>query len=279
VKSLHALLPFASERRILFAPITIALAASACGGSVNASPQGSGKSGQMTDDGGAGDDASADTGSGNNPGPDGSTGTSSLITVPLEECTPLVYKAGVTVGSQTFQMIIDTGSTTLGVASSKCTDCGVTPLYTPGTAAVDEGSTTTSQYGSGSWTGEIYQDSVGFTSDPTVPLKFAAITTQSMFFGPMMCQSGGGYQGIMGLDRAKAELSGTNAFFGGAAVHPVHDGRRVVAVLHGRSREHRRRRGERARLGHDRRAVARHGRRHRNDGAAPHDRRVHQPHE
>jgi hypothetical protein len=213
VKSLHALLPIAPETRILFAPIAIVLAASACGGSVDASPQGSGKSGQMAGDGGAGDDASGDSASGNNPGPDGSTGTSSVIAVPLEECTPLVYKAGVTVGSQTFQMIIDTGSTTLGVASSKCTDCGVTPLYTPGTAAVDEGSMTTSQYGSGSWTGEIYQDSVGFTSDPTVPLKFAAITTQSMFFGPMMCQSGGGYQGIMGLDRAKAELSGTNAFF------------------------------------------------------------------
>jgi hypothetical protein len=71
---------------------------------------------------------------------------------------------------------------------------------------------TTSQYGSGSWTGEVYQDSVGFASDPMIPLKFGAITTQSMFFQPIVCNSGG-LQGIIGLDRASSELPGTNAFF------------------------------------------------------------------
>jgi hypothetical protein len=136
-----------------------------------------------------------------------------LIAVPLEACVPLIYTASVAIGSQTFQLSIDTGSTTLGVASNKCTNCNVNPVYTPGSTAVDQMKTATSQYGSGSWTAEVYEDSVGFTSDPTVPLKFAAITTQSNFFGPVMCNSGGGYQGIIGLDRAKSELPGTDAFF------------------------------------------------------------------
>jgi len=214
VKSLYRIVRFAPDTRsALFAPLALALATSACGGSVSASPQQSGTMGQTVSDAASGDDASPGGGSGDDAAAEASPPAGSIITVPLEECTPLVYKAGVVVGAQTFQLIIDTGSTTLGVASSKCTDCGVTPLYTPGAMAVDQMTMANSQYGSGSWTGEVYQDSVGFASDPTVPLKFAAITTQTNFFGPMMCEAGGGYQGIMGLDRAKSELPGTNAFF------------------------------------------------------------------
>jgi hypothetical protein len=121
----------------------------------------------------------------------------------------------VTVGSQTFAMNLDTGSTSLGVASTACSSCGVTPEYTPSATAVDKGTMATSQYGSGSWTGEVYQDSVGFASDPMVPLDFVAIDTQSMFFtqGIQCGASGQGYQGIIGFDRASAAVSGTNAFF------------------------------------------------------------------
>jgi hypothetical protein len=139
-----------------------------------------------------------------------------IIAVPLEACIPLVYTAPVTIGSQTFQLNVDTGSTSLGVASTMCgTSCGVSPEYTPGASAVDDKQMATSQYGTGSWTGEIYTDSVGFASDPSIPLNFVAIDSQSMFFTPgIQCgTSGQGYQGIIGFDRASAELAGTNAFF------------------------------------------------------------------
>jgi hypothetical protein len=135
--------------------------------------------------------------------------------VPLQACLPLVYTAPVTVGAQTFQMNLDTGSTSLGVASSACPNCGVTPVYTPGATAVDQMTTAMSQYGSGSWSGEVYQDSVGFASDPSVPLRFVAINTQSNFFNSnIMCGSSGqSYQGIIGFDRATAAVAGTSAFF------------------------------------------------------------------
>ncbi len=247
------------------------------------------------------------------PGYDAPAPASSLVAVPLEECTPLVYTAPVVIGSQTFQLTVDTGSTTLGVASSKCTNCNVNPLYTPGATAVDQMQPASSQYGSGSWTGEVYKDSVGFMSDPMIPLNFAAITTQTNFFGPVMCHSGGSYQGILGLDRASAELPGTNAFFdqyvaakgianvfatelcdtsgtlwfGGydtsvatAAPQytPVDDRPRLVVLLHGRSRDDRGGRFERARGDRGGRLDApRHGGRHRNDRPGRPERRVQRP--
>jgi hypothetical protein len=63
-----------------------------------------------------------------------------LVTVPLSGCVPY-YTANVTLGAgaESFALVLDTGSTTLAVASSACTDCtGVSPLYTPGFSAVDE---------------------------------------------------------------------------------------------------------------------------------------------
>jgi hypothetical protein len=225
VKSARRSPTFVTEAHsLLLAPFALAVAASSCGGAVAGSPP-AGNMGQDAGDDASGEDApsSPDAPAASEAAPpvDASTGTEgapppvgSLIAVPLDECLPLVYTANVNIGSQTFQLSIDTGSTTLGVASSQCTDCNVTPLYTPGTTAMDQLQTAMSQYGTGSWTAEIYQDSVGFASDPTVPLKFGAITTQMGFFGQQMfCQSGNTYQGIMGLDRATSELPGTNAFF------------------------------------------------------------------
>jgi hypothetical protein len=194
------------------------LLAAGCGGSTGASPQGTGKGAQSTDgggdaagDGGGGADAAGDGGGGGDSGGN----PSSLIAVPLQACQGLAFTADVSVGGQDFQMIVDTGSTSLGVASSMCSGCGVTPLYTPGATAVDQKVMGTSQFGSGSWSGEVYQDSVGFASDPSVPVKFVAIDTQSMFFRPgATCgTSGTGFQGIIGFDRASAAVQGTNAFF------------------------------------------------------------------
>jgi hypothetical protein len=135
--------------------------------------------------------------------------------IPLSSCVPTVYTVQATIGTQQFQLTLDTGSTTLGVASTSCSTCTeATPKYKPGSTAVDEHSMAMSVYGSGEWTGEIYQDSVSLGSEASVPLKLVAIDSQADFFGPIHCDSkSGGFQGILGLAPAASALPGTNAFF------------------------------------------------------------------
>jgi hypothetical protein len=140
-----------------------------------------------------------------------------LVTVPLSGCVP-TYTAGVQIGGgQTFQLVLDTGSTTLGVASSTCTDCfGLTPLYTPGATAVDQHQTAMSEYESGNtWSGEIYEDTVGTgTPEATTSVKLAGITTQNTFFEPVVCGSTPlAYEGIIGFAPAGAAVNGTNGYF------------------------------------------------------------------
>jgi hypothetical protein len=88
----------------------------------------------------------------------------------------------------------------------------VSPAYAPGTTATDEHMTGMSQYGSGSWSGEIYQDTVGVPQKDSASVDFVSITSQSMFFEPIQC-TGGEIQGIVGFGPAAAALPGTNAFF------------------------------------------------------------------
>ncbi len=142
-----------------------------------------------------------------------------LVTVPLSGCVPS-YTASITIGgTQTFQLVLDTGSTTMGVASSSCTDCSsagkVSPLYTPGSTAVDEHQTAKTEYESmNTWSGEVYQDSVtAGTPAATAPVKLVAIDTQSEFFNPVSC---GGklapYEGIIGFAPAGSAVGGTNGY-------------------------------------------------------------------
>lgn len=147
--------------------------------------------------------------------PDATQVVPTLTAVPLVSCVPSEYTAAVTLGgSQTFQMAIDTGSTTLGVASTMCTSCGVSPEYSPGTTATDEHSQQTSQYGTGSWTGEVYQDTVRAGMSGTTPDKLVAIDTQSQFFqAGVQCGTAAGPQGILGLGPAGSALPGTQGFF------------------------------------------------------------------
>ena len=164
-----------------------------------------------------------DTGTRTPPGVvDGSTGQPDvslpplgLTVVPLAVCVPSQYTATVTLGGNaTFQMALDTGSTTLGVASVKCTDCGVAPVYTPGKTASDTNQTGMSQYGTGSWSGEIYGDSVGLGGGATAPVDLVAIDSQSQFFEPTMCDSKiAGVQGIIGFGPSASAIPGTNAYF------------------------------------------------------------------
>jgi hypothetical protein len=146
--------------------------------------------------------------------------------VPLSGCSPS-YTMNVTLGgSQQFSLLLDTATTTLGVAAQGCTSCtsdGVSPLYTPGSGAVDEGAHVTAVYDVGEigWTGEIYQDTVSVAGLATRP-KFGAIQTDTGHFllGSGSCDTPSGltpwrYQGIIGFASDDVLLPGTTSYFDG----------------------------------------------------------------
>jgi hypothetical protein len=208
-------------------PFTLALlATAACGGSTtnNASTQDSGAaaedSGSM-EDSGAPQDAQPDTHVAADTGTTVDSGSvevdgGKFVAVPLDMCGPaLQYAATATIGTEQFQLVLDTGSAALGVAGSTCSNCDVTPEYTPGSTAMDEMQTATEAYGTGQWTGEIYQDNVSLDPSLAVPVKFGAMTTQSMFLEMTTCQThASGVQGIVGFALPGATSSpGTTPFF------------------------------------------------------------------
>lgn len=179
----------------------LALAATGCGPS-------------STDSGPASDAGDAGGGLGDGsfnvpPGP--------ATTIPLAGCAGPGYAADFTIGSQTFQLSIDTGSGTLAVASNACASCGVTPEYTPGPGAQDQHAQAFDTYLQGSWQGEIVLDSTELVgTGMAVPLKLAAIDTQSAFFNSGGCGLGTvpfEPQGIAGFGPADLAIAGTDAFF------------------------------------------------------------------
>jgi hypothetical protein len=145
---------------------------------------------------------------------------STMITIPLTGCAPF-YTAGVTLGgTQTFQLAVDTQSTTLAVAGSDCPTCaeaGVAPVYQPGPSAVDTKTMASSLYAAGSigWTGEVYTDTVQVGGvGPPVTTEIAVMQTQMGLFGSggtgAACGLG---EGIVGLAPADVAVPGTNGFF------------------------------------------------------------------
>ncbi len=122
----------------------------------------------------------------------------------------VAYFAKVTLGgNQDFWLDVDTGSTTLGVASTACTTCNVTPKYTPGAGAVDQHNTAMATYGDMTgWTGENYMESVKLAGDGgSVSMRISAITTQNGFF-----RDGFPYQGIIGFLDQYAALPNTDGY-------------------------------------------------------------------
>ena len=134
------------------------------------------------------------------------------VTIDLKGCYQSDYTAQVTLGDgQSYAMRIDTGSTTLAVAATACTNCsGLTPTYSPGAGAVDMQSTASTTYGDGSgWTAEVYRDTVSLGGGmKDVPMAFGAIDKQKKatfghyFFGASYCSgtaNGNSAQGIIGF--------------------------------------------------------------------------------
>lgn len=208
-------------------PFTLALlATAACGGSTTSGNNDDTKdSGTTTQD--SGQPAQDSGGTTGDSGVAGDTGTQvdsgtvevdggTFVAVPLDVCGPaLQYTATATIGAtQQFQLAIDTGSGSVGVAGSSCSTCGVSPEWTPDSTATDEHQTVNAMYESGGWVGEIYQDNVSLDPSMAVPLKFGAMTSQSQFFEPTQCQiHSGGVQGIVGFGPTASAFPGTNGFF------------------------------------------------------------------
>ena len=133
-----------------------------------------------------------------------------LAAIPLASPDGTFYTASTQIGTQSFAMVVDTGSTTAAVAGASCTGCAVTPLYAPGASATDQHQTASAQYGSGSWKGEIFSDQVGLGAmTPVVPVKLASITSQTTFFDG----NNNGYQGLLGLGGDGLLTQGTTSYF------------------------------------------------------------------
>ena len=119
-------------------------------------------------------------------------------------------------GRQSLQLIVDSGSSTLAVASDKCRNCNVTPTYqlisgTTQKVAVD------AQYGSGAWRGLIVNDAVGLGFAPARPLNFGDMLEQQDFFHATNCTYGERAesisQGIVGMGPPDLLLPGTASYF------------------------------------------------------------------
>jgi hypothetical protein len=122
----------------------------------------------------------------------------------------IAYTAKVTVGgTQTFNLDVDTGSTSIGVAQTTCSSCGVTPEWTPGASAVDKHLTTQSQFGDGSsWSAEVFTDMIDFMGDNgPVAVRFGSITSQNGFF-----RGDNSDQGIIGFGTTALAAPNTDSF-------------------------------------------------------------------
>ena len=167
-------------------------------------------------------DAHSTTGS-----PDASTTTgspdaqaTSLTGIPLTTPDDSQWLVNMTIGSQQFELSIDTGSSTAAVAGSGCSSCssaGISPLYSAGNSATDDNNTASSQFADGSgWSGEIYTDTASLgngTGD--VSLNFVSMTDESQFFQDTSTQ------GILGLGPDGNLLQGTTSYIDGVFANGV----------------------------------------------------------
>ena len=146
------------------------------------------------------------------------TQTGTLVTAQLQGCPMSDYSAPVNVGGQALLAIADTGSTSFGVVSTKCTDCDTSKGYKPGTSSKDDGVQIEADYGQGSWKGELTNDAVSFAGGPSANIAFGAIYDQTDWISGNGCDLTASKpgapinQGIMGLAGPQLLLDGTDSW-------------------------------------------------------------------
>lgn len=138
----------------------------------------------------------------------------------LTGCAATIFSTPITIGSQTFAVLVDTGSSSLAVASSQCTACGETPLsprYSPGPTATQVPGSVQAVYGSGSWSGRAFRDDVAMAGLGSVHMTIGAIDQSSSFFQKSSCQAtyqqGNTFQGILGMAYGRIAPEPTDAYW------------------------------------------------------------------
>ncbi len=159
-----------------------------------------------------------------------STSTSTTTTLPLAAspqrvslggCASSGYVAQVAIGTQTFDLVADSGSTTLAVASTACaaSECrSLSPLYDPGSTATSVGTTASAVYADGSsWSGRVFTDLVSAAgATGTVRMALATIDSEHGVLVPQACSFVSvpdAYQGIFGLAGESVAVPGTDSYF------------------------------------------------------------------
>jgi len=146
----------------------------------------------------------------------------SLPSGPLVGCPQLDFSIPVQIGGQTFELLLDSGSSTLAIASTLCTGCadaGVSPLADfSRTAQYPGGSRVSGGYGDGSgWSGKAYKVNLVVGNAPATDVIVASIDRETgNFFASEGCSpSGPGNtnQGIIGLMWPFQAIAPTSSWF------------------------------------------------------------------
>jgi hypothetical protein len=106
--------------------------------------------------------------------------------VPYFGCPFADFLMPVLIGGTTFDLLFDTGSSTLAVAGASCANCvAVSPLWKSSSTSSPRNSTVAGRYGDGSgWAGEVWSESVALGDGnaaltPFTTMRIAAITRVS----------------------------------------------------------------------------------------------------
>jgi len=173
---------------------------------------------------------------------DGSTAPAPTVSE-MAGCPFADFTAPVRVGSGTFDLLVDTGSSTLALAGSACTTCadgGVSPMWAESSSSINQNRQASGTYGDQSgWVGQIWQDNVHIVDGSGQPvtseasMRIVVITEQSVpgfsatgapnkeagyFFTADACNDSPTQgkavtlQGIIGLGFQRLASSGTDSF-------------------------------------------------------------------
>ena len=147
----------------------------------------------------------------------GAAQPSAFLTYDVYNCANGDYTTAVTIGDgQSYRLRLDSGTSVSDVASQACSNCGVTPLYSPGTGAQDQGQQSMLGYVDGSgWVAEAYRDVLTLGANMNdVSMVFGAIVSQSFrtdgtgYFFTVSCdgttEDSDSTQGTLGLGNASA---------------------------------------------------------------------------
>ncbi|MGH7280263.1 MAG: pepsin-like aspartic protease [Polyangiaceae bacterium] len=126
--------------------------------------------------------------------------------IDLAGCPQEGFVGTFSIGGEPLSLVVDTGSSDVGVAGANCSGCDVSPVYTPSPNASDQGTRVSITYASGDgWSGEAWRDSFG-ADGAIAPTRFAVIDTQDEnFFSTFGCGFGTvpfSFQGIAGFGPA-----------------------------------------------------------------------------